>query len=54
MIYVHNSGASALSIYPATGQKINGLAVNAALSIGSNKGATFIYNADRWLASVSA
>lgn len=54
LVYVHNSGANTLKIYPATGQQINNLAANAALSVTANKGVTFIYDASRWMASLSA
>lgn len=41
-IVVFNMGANALAVYPATGETINALAANAALSIVAGKGAEFI------------
>lgn len=37
-IYIHNSGASTLSVYGQTGVAIQGGAVNAAFSVATNKG----------------
>jgi hypothetical protein len=54
IMYVHNSGANALLVYPASGQQINTLATNAPFTIGTNKGTLFIYNSSRWMACLSA
>jgi hypothetical protein len=41
-IVVFNMGANALAVYPSTGENINALAANAALSITAAKGAEFV------------
>lgn len=41
-IFVFNVGANALNVYPATGEVINSLAANTALSVAATKGAEFV------------
>jgi hypothetical protein len=41
-VYVYNGGASTLSVYGQTGDAIASGAVNAAFSVGANKGCFFI------------
>ncbi len=43
------ASASALRIYPATGQIIAGYATNASMSLAAASGTTFVYNGGRWV-----
>ena len=54
-IFVQNSGANALNVYPATGHSINALAANAAFSLAVGKNALFwAATASKWYANLSA
>jgi hypothetical protein len=51
---VINSGANVLTLYPATGEKINGQAANAGIQIAPGKTAMGISSTGNWLFIVSA
>lgn len=51
---VYNGGANPLTVYPAVGQQINGLAANTGLSVAANKSAIFIAAGNQWIGNVSA
>lgn len=51
---VYNGGASTLTVYPASGQQINGLAANTGVSVPANKGAIFKAAGNQWIAVISA
>ena len=52
---VFNAGANAVKIYPPSGMKINNLATNAAMSLGTNTGCFFqCVSATRVFAILSA
>lgn len=54
-IFVANSGANALNVYPASGHSINALAANAAFSLAAGKNAVFwAATASKWYANLSA
>ena len=54
-IFVQNSGANALNVYPASGHSINALAANAAFSLAAGKNAVFwAATASKWYANLSA
>lgn len=54
-IFVQNSGANALNVYPASGHSINALAANAAFSLAVGKNALFwAATASKWYANLSA
>ncbi len=54
-IFVQNSGANALNVYPASGHSINALAANAAFSLAVGKNALFwAATATKWYANLSA
>ncbi len=54
-IFVANSGANALNVYPASGHSINALAANAAFSLAVGKNVIFwAATATRWYAILSA
>lgn len=55
-VLVHNLGANALTVYPATGQTINGGAANASFSIPASKAALFTLRpaATGWIALLGA
>lgn len=54
-IFVANSGANALAVYPNTGHSINALAANAAFSLAAGKNAVFwAATASKWYANLSA
>lgn len=49
-----NNGANVLSIYPATGEKINGLAANVAITSAPGKCVMLFGDNNQWGANVSA
>jgi hypothetical protein len=59
---IYNGGANALSVYPQTGEIINGLSAGAAFSVGAGKAAIFVPGKNNsgspavggWIALVSA
>ncbi|MDX2073786.1 MAG: DUF2793 domain-containing protein [Alphaproteobacteria bacterium] len=54
-IFVQNSGANALNVYPASGHSINALSANAAFSLAVGKNAMFwAATASKWYANLSA
>jgi hypothetical protein len=54
-IFVQNSGANALSVYPDTGHSINALAANAAFSLAAGKNAIFwAATTSKWYSNLSA
>lgn len=54
-IFVANSGANALNVYPASGHSINALAANTAFSLAVGKNAVFwAATASKWYANLSA
>lgn len=54
-IFVQNSGANAMNVYPASGHSINALAANAAFSLAVGKNAVFwAASASKWYANLSA
>lgn len=54
-VTVVNNSANALAVFPALGDKINALSVNAVLSVAAGKTATFVSAAAlQWFALVSA
>jgi len=54
-IFVANSGANAMNVYPATGHSINALAANAAFSLAVGKNAIFwAATASKWYVNLSA
>ena len=54
-IFVQNSGANAMNVYPASGHSINALAANAAFSLAVGKNAVFwAATASKWYANLSA
>ena len=54
-IFVQNSGANALNIYPASGHSINALAANTAFSLAVGKNAIFwAATATKWYVNLSA
>ncbi len=53
-IAVINSGASALLVYPATGETINALTANSSFSVTNAKMATFEPIGNSWVANLSA
>jgi len=46
---VYNFNATAINVYPATGQNINKLAINAALSLPANTSNILVTIASRWI-----
>lgn len=54
MYAVMNNGISALLVYPAVGESLNGAAVNASVSVPAGKSATFIPHSNMWIANISA
>ena len=54
-IFIANTGANALNVYPATGHSINALAANAAFSLAVGKSAMFwAATATKWYVNLSA
>ena len=54
-IFVQNSGANAMNVYPASGHSINALAANAAFSLEVGKNAVFwAATASKWYTNLSA
>lgn len=54
-IFVQNSGANALNVYPATGHSINALAANTAFSLAAAKNAIFwAATSTKWYVNLSA
>ena len=51
---VMNNGANVLSIYPATGEKINGLANNIAITVAPGKSVMLYGDNNQWAANISA
>jgi len=51
---LYNGGAQTLTVYPATGQTINGGAANAGVSVPAGKSARFTAAGTQWIANVSA
>lgn len=51
---VYNGGAQTLTVYPASGQQINGLAANTGVSVPTLKGAIFVAAGTQWIANISA
>lgn len=51
---IYNGGASPLTVYPAVGQQINGLAANTGLSVPNGKSARFTSGGNQWIGNVSA
>lgn len=51
---VYNGGANAVTVYPATGETINGLSANSGFSVTNGKSATFIPSVNSWIATLSA
>lgn len=51
---VYNGGANPLSVYPATGETINGGAANAAFTVTNGKAAVFKPVGQTWIAILSA
>jgi hypothetical protein len=51
---ISNGGANALSVYPASGEIINGLSANSAFSVTNAKTAIFYPAGNRWVAVLSA
>jgi hypothetical protein len=49
-----NNGANVLSIYPATGEKINGLAANVAITAAPGKCVMLFGDNNQWGANISA
>lgn len=49
-----NNGANVLSIYPATGEKINGLAANIAITAAPGKCVMLFGDNNQWGANISA
>jgi hypothetical protein len=49
-----NNGANVLSIYPATGEKINGLANNIAITAAPGKCVMLVGDNNQWGANISA
>lgn len=54
-IFVANSGANAIALYPATGHSINALAANAAFSVPAGKNViVWAATATKWIVNLSA
>lgn len=51
---VVNNGANVLSIYPATGEKINGAATNAAITVAPGKCVMMYGDNNQWAGNISA
>lgn len=52
---IYNGGASALTVYPATGQNINSLAANAGMILAKNTTCSYyLVSATQWIAILSA
>lgn len=51
---VINNGANVLSIYPATGEKINGLSNNTAITVAPGKCVMLFGDNNQWAANISA
>lgn len=49
-----NAGANALSVYPASGETINGGTANSAFSVTNAKTAFFLPHGNTWVAILSA
>jgi hypothetical protein len=49
-----NNGLNVLSIYPATGEKINGLAANTAITVAPGKCVMLTGDNNQWAANISA
>ena len=54
LVVIINNGANVLSIYPATGEKINGLAANAAITAAPGKCVMLFGDGNQWGANISA
>ena len=52
---VYNGGANALTVYPPTGARINGVAVNGGVALGTNTFCEyFCVSATQWIGDMSA
>src|SRR6266487_647388 len=55
LIVINAAAANSMNVYPATGEKINALAANAAFAMAANKTALFVITgAGQWHAILSA
>lgn len=55
IVVINAAAANAMNVFPATGETINALSANTALSVVANKGAIFVCGVNgNWTAIVSA
>ena len=55
LIVINAAAANSMNVYPATGEKINALAANAAFAMAANKAALFVITgAGQWHAILTA
>jgi len=55
LIVINAAAANSMNVYPATGEKINALAANAAFAMAANKTALFVITgAGQWHAILTA
>ena len=52
---IYNGGANALTVYPPTGAKINQVATNSGITLGTNTACIFsCFSSTQWIANLSA